>query len=72
MIAEGCEWQARALSAAAEEEAGRFRAMGENGYRRATYCQGVADVLLLLVGDLAVAETTSELSAIMRAYSDSL
>lgn len=70
MIAPGTEWQARALSAAAEEQAGRQRAAGD--VTGGAYCQGVADVLRALVGELGEAETPTQLRAILRGYSDSM
>lgn len=77
MIQSGFEWQARAIADAAEELAGEYRAQAGGAASSpetasAAFCQGVADVLRLAVGDLSEAETPTQLTRIMRAYSDNI
>jgi hypothetical protein len=71
VIAEGMEWQARELAAAADEEMLRFREMGSNA-RRAAYCQGVRDGLRLTTGDLSPEDGPAELVNIYHRYLDGI
>jgi hypothetical protein len=71
MIEQGYEWQVRELADAADRVAQRYA--GKDGlteHHRASYAQGVRDVLRLLVGDLASnggPGVTAELAAILSA-----